>query len=138
MDGITEGWKMKTKEQGGLLPGENDSMPSDFDLKYGMRFINYIADVWDYVEKFKKVSEETVTEAPKVILTDDESEEVPLTSSSPPVQVSKPTCSVLIKYLNDTEEMYVGHNAWHEYRAMGYRWEKEERRRKEVRTTEGS
>jgi len=93
IDGLTEGWMKKTEEQG------DGSIPGDFDLKYGMRMINYIADVWDYVEKFKL---------------DNKQKDTP--------KVPRPTCSVLVKYLADLEELYVGHNAWHEYRAMGYRF----------------
>lgn len=73
---------------------------SSMDLKYGARLINFYADLWDYVEKFnllKKEGEEDVTS-------------------------SKPTCSVLVKYLEGQQELFVGHNAWHEYRAMEYRF----------------
>ena len=66
IDGITEGWKIKTeKQEGSSIAG------GDFDLKYGLRFffhdvcrlsiclhrlINYIADVFDYMEKFHLLS----------------------------------------------------------------------------------
>ena len=74
MDGITEGWKIKTEKQEG-------STAADFDLKYGLRFlfqkihiplfflfrfINYIADVWDYKEKFDSMAAKNETSA-KVI-----------------------------------------------------------------------
>merc|ERR1712212_90731 len=36
IDGITEGWKIKTEQQGG-----SSTAGGDFDLKYGLRFINY-------------------------------------------------------------------------------------------------
>ena len=66
MDGITEGWKIKTEKQGG-----SSNAGGNFDLKYGLRFlfhnvrihlmcvyrfINYIADVFDYMEKFHLLS----------------------------------------------------------------------------------
>ena len=75
MDGITEGWRIKTEKQDG-------SSAADFDLKYGLRFfflnmyftcfagipficfhrfINYLADVWDYKEKFDSVSAKNET-----------------------------------------------------------------------------
>ena len=69
MDGITEGWRIKTEKQEG-------SSAADFDLKYGLRFffprlhihffclrrfINYIADVFDYKEKFDSVSAKNET-----------------------------------------------------------------------------
>jgi hypothetical protein len=34
---------------------------------------------------------------------------------------STPSCSVLIKYLPETNDVVFGHNSWFEYRAMGYR-----------------
>jgi len=92
MEGLTRGWEERTEEQGDQV--------GSFDLKYGMRFINYIADVWDYVEKFKLLEEK-----------DNKIE-----------RASRPTCSVLVKHLNSTNELFVGHNAWHEYRAMEYRF----------------
>jgi hypothetical protein len=96
LDGLAEGWKVKTRQQSG-----SDQLPADFDVIYGMRFINYIADIFDYLEKFKaQQDKEEVGEAPKA---------------------SKPSCTVLIKHLPGSDELYVGHNTWHEYRAMGYR-----------------
>jgi len=91
VDGLLEGWTKKTME-------ENGELPSDFDPVYGAKLINYYVDVWDYAEKYK-TEEGEVQDG----------------------QVSRPTCSVLIKHLKDKEELFVGHNAWHEYRAMGYR-----------------
>jgi len=92
MEGLAMGWEHRTKEQG-------DEVGS-FDIKYGMRFINFMADVWDYVEKFKLLEEK-----------DNKIE-----------RASRPTCSVLVKHLNSTNELFVGHNTWHEYRAMEYRF----------------
>jgi len=34
---------------------------------------------------------------------------------------SRPSCSVIIKHLPEAGDLYVGHNTWHEYAAMGYR-----------------
>ena len=91
IEGLMEGWKKKSLE----LDGE---LPEDFDNVYGAKLINYYVDVWDYSEKYKI----------------DEKEEME-------GRVSRPSCSVLIKHLEEAKELYVGHNAWHEYRAMGYR-----------------
>ncbi len=33
----------------------------------------------------------------------------------------RPTCSVLIKHMKEQGDVYLGHNSWHEYRAMTYR-----------------
>ena len=75
-----------------------ESSVVEMQSKHGVRLINFIADVWDYVEKYK--------------------EEVGQTKVTTP---SRPTCSVLIKHVPERQELYVGHNAWHEYSAMGYR-----------------
>ena len=34
---------------------------------------------------------------------------------------SRPSCSVLIKYLEKENDIIFAHNTWHEYRAMAYR-----------------
>ena len=35
---------------------------------------------------------------------------------------SSPTCSVLIKYLPEVNDVVFGHNSWFEYRSMAYRY----------------
>jgi len=92
MEGITEGWINKSIKQEAELPYE-------FDTVFGIKLINYIADMFDYMEKYNLEKEEMV----------DNSE-------------SRPTCSVLIKHLPEQADLYVSHNTWHEYRAMGYRF----------------
>ncbi len=32
-----------------------------------------------------------------------------------------PTCSVIFKHLKEEGEIVMGHNTWHEYRAMSFR-----------------
>merc|ERR1740129_611934 len=96
MDGMTQGFIDR------VGVGLEDE-PLEMRRKYGVRLINYIADVWDYVEKFKAEVGETKATTP-----------------------SRPTCSVLIKHLPQKQELYVGHNAWHEYSAMGYRFQKKD------------
>ena len=92
MDGITEGFLMKSDE---------DNLDyEDFDIEIGTRFINFLPDFFDYVEKYKL---EVGVEGEGV------------------ERKARPSCSVLIKHLPDQGEVYVGHNTWHEYRAMGYR-----------------
>ena len=91
IEGLMEGWKKKTLE----LDGE---LPEDFDNVYGAKLINYYVDVWDYAEKYKAEETDRIVR-----------------------KLARPTCSVLIKHLEENAELYVGHNAWHEYRAMGYR-----------------
>ena len=80
------------------------------------RLINYLADVWDYKEKFDSVSAKNETST-KVILKITSLRDIVFKS----YQASRPTCSVLIKHLPEKDEMYVAHNTWHEYSAMSYR-----------------
>ena len=92
MEGMMDGWITKTLEQ-------QANVPEDFDTVYAMKLINYIADMFDYMEKYKLEVEDVLKK-----------------------KVSKPTCSVLVKHLPGSSELFVGHNTWHEYRAMGYRY----------------
>ena len=34
---------------------------------------------------------------------------------------SRPSCSVIFKHLPDRGDVLMGHNTWHEYRAMSFR-----------------
>ena len=34
---------------------------------------------------------------------------------------SRPSCTVIIKFLEEERDILIGHNTWHEYRAMSYR-----------------
>ena len=94
LDGMSEGFLQKSHDDDADYP--------DFDVRLGTRLLNYLPDFFDYMEKFK-------------LEQDGEDEQVLRRSPA------KPSCSVLIKHLPEWEEMYVGHNTWHEYRAMGYR-----------------
>ena len=78
---------------------ENDEEIKDFDLEHGFLLLNFLADIWDYMEKFKL--EQAVGNGVN--------------------QRSRPSCSVLIKHLSETKELFVGHNTWHEYAALGYK-----------------
>ena len=92
MDGITEGFLQKSRE---------DNLPyGDFDVKHGIRQINYLVDFFDYYAKYK-------TEAG---------------GGNKKQKQTRPSCSVLVKYLAEERELFVGHNTWHLYSAMGYRW----------------
>ena len=92
LDGITEGFLQKS---------DDDNLDyGDFDVQHGIRLINYLPDLFDYIEKYKM-------------------EVGGMTGGT--VRKSRPSCSVLIKHLPGKGELYVGHNTWHEYRALGYR-----------------
>lgn len=91
LDGITEGFLQKSHEEN--LPYD------DFDVEYGSRLINFLPDFFDYLEKYQREGGEGRSGQRK----------------------TRPSCSVLIKYLPDERDLYVGHNTWHLYTAMGYR-----------------
>ena len=92
MDGMMEGFLAKSDESNEIIDNE------DFDTEYGIKLLNYLADIWDYIG----IYEESIKQKSKS-------------------KTRRPSCSVLIKHLPNIGEMYVGHNAWHEYSAMGYR-----------------
>ena len=92
LDGMKVGFLAKFKEN------NEDITSQDFDLEHGFLLLNFLADIWDYMEKFKL--EQAVDK--KVETT------------------SRPSCSVLIKHLSENKELFVGHNTWHEYAALGY------------------
>ena len=71
----------------------------DFDLEHGFLLLNFLADIWDYMEKFK-LEQAVGKEVNERI---------------------RPSCSVLIKHLSEIKELFVGHNTWHEYAALGYK-----------------
>ena len=89
LNGILEGFLQKSHEEN--LPY------GDFDVKHGIRLINYLVDFFDYSAKYKA--------------------EV----GGKKQKQTKPSCSVLIKYLAEERDLFVGHNTWHLYSAMGYR-----------------
>jgi len=92
LDGLTEGFLRKSND---------DNLDyGDFDVEHGTRLINYLPDFFDYMEKYKLERGE---------------------SGEAGGEKTRPSCSVLIKHLAESGELLVGHNTWHEYRAMGYR-----------------
>ena len=34
---------------------------------------------------------------------------------------SKPSCTVMIKYMEEKNDIFIGHNTWYRYEAMSYR-----------------
>ena len=50
MEEMMEGWMSKTMEQ-------DSELPDNFDTVYGIKLINYIADMFDYMEKYKGEAE---------------------------------------------------------------------------------
>ena len=70
------------------------------DYETGVLMVNYVPDFWDLKDEY--------------ILLHNTSEKV--------AKRSTPSCSVIIKYLPDKNEVVFGHNSWFEYRSMGYRY----------------
>ena len=98
MDGILEGVKTRAAENDEILGDD------DFDTEYSIKFLNYIADIWDYKNLLKENEEDKEDEG-----------------KARKAREKRPSCSVLIKVLPEIKEFFVGHNTWHEYSAMGYR-----------------
>lgn len=93
LDGMKEGFIAKFEEN------KEELKKQDFDFENGFLLLNFLADVWDFMEKFK----------------------LEQTNGKEVVDRSRPSCSVLIKHLPETHEMFVGHNTWHEYAALGFK-----------------
>ena len=68
--------------------------------------LNFIADFYDILEQYHLPKAEEEEDA-----SDHKDSEVK----------AKPSCSVLIKHLPESGDILLGHNTWHEYRAMEYR-----------------
>ena len=66
--------------------------------------LNFIADFWDLLEQYKLLKQ---------------SKDYNETAGSS--GMSRPSCTVIIKFLEDKKDILFGHNTWHEYRAMSYR-----------------
>ena len=90
----------------------------DYDL--GVLLLNFIADFWDLKDQYDLLhlpEPESVAEIKSRI--DIRSAPSPVKSNWHP---RRPSCSVLIKHINETNDILFAHNTWHEYRAMGYRY----------------
>ena len=71
------------------------------DHENGILLLNLLADVWDLLEQYNLLYKESEMEKESTHL--------------------KPTCTVMIKYMKDMNDIYFAHNAWHMYQAMSYR-----------------
>ena len=70
----------------------------DFGVKEIM-LLNFQADVWDLMEQYKN-------------------EQKKASSKRSP---TRPSCTVIIKFLEDQKDILIGHNTWHEYRALAFK-----------------
>ena len=94
MSGLGRGWLTYNRDEVGAVP-------DDMDPEHGVWFVNFFPDVYDYIARYKK---ETAGRR------DERS-----------AAVSRPSCSVLLKLLDDRSDLYVGHATWHEYSSMSHR-----------------
>ena len=69
----------------------------------GIMLINFIADFWDLKEQYALLPNSTQEQEGKA-------------------KPSRPSCTVIIKFLEDQKDILFAHNTWHEYRAMSYRF----------------
>lgn len=81
------------------LEVENSGMPADHK---SVMYLNFLLDYYDLIHLYE-------SESP-------EGQERKKRSLRP-----KPSCSVIIKHMKEDGDIFMGHNTWHEYRAMGYR-----------------
>ena len=95
MAGMTQGYKLRAQ----LEPRSGDEEMND---ETGIMLLNFIADFWDLIEQFNLLNGTSNAQVP---------------GDKP----SRPSCTVLIKFLEEKKDILFGHNTWHEYRAMSYR-----------------
>ena len=110
LEGITTGCRLKTlslKERN--QPVDDEAM----DYEMGVLLLNLIADFWDLKTQYdllypngrnSSIHKRSVAD-----------------SNSKLYSPHRPSCSVLIKYVEENNDIVFAHNAWHEYRAMAYR-----------------
>jgi len=83
---------------------------SQMDYEDGIMLLNLIADFWDIKEQYDILFPNGRIEKRSTFH-----------QTSKSVTPKRPSCSVLIKYLEKSNDILFAHNTWHEYRAMGYR-----------------
>ena len=71
----------------------------EMDLENGILLINFVADFYDLLEQYNLLESELAEDSTH----------------------SKPTCTVMIKYIKDMNDIYFAHNTWHVYQAMSYK-----------------
>lgn len=80
--------------------------PEDEGMNHenGIMLLNFIADFWDLKEQYALLSNTT--------------QEQKNTKTNP----GRPSCTVIIKFLEDQKDILVAHNTWHIYQAMSYKF----------------
>ena len=84
-------------------------MDERMDYENGVLLLNLIADFWDLKAQYD------------VLHPSGRNAEMKKRNAVKQTNPHKPSCSVLIKYLKEKNDIIFAHNTWHEYRAMGYR-----------------
>ena len=84
-------------------------MDERMDYENDVLLLNLIADFWDLKAQYD------------VLYPSGRNAEMKKRNAVKQTNPHKPSCSVLIKYLKQKNDIILAHNTWHEYRAMGYR-----------------
>ena len=110
LEGIATGCRLKT------LSLKRRKQPIDdeaMDYEMGVLLLNLLAEFWDLKTQYELLYPEEIASSiyKRSISKSD------ITNNAP----HRPSCSVLIKYVKENNDIVFAHNAWHEYRAMAYR-----------------
>ena len=84
------------------------------DYEMGVLLLNLAADFWDMKAQYDVLY-------PNGRDSGIEKRSTKLHQSNR-LRPKRPSCSVLIKYLETENDIILAHNTWHEYRAMEYRY----------------
>ena len=84
------------------------------DYEMGVLLLNLAADFWDMKAQYDVLY-------PNGRDSGIEKRSTKLNQSNR-LRPKRPSCSVLIKYLETEDDIILAHNTWHEYRAMSYRY----------------
>ena len=94
-----------------MFQGLIDDDQMDYDM--GVLLLNLIADFWDLKEQYDILYPNGRKSGLGKRSTLDEASNI--------WHPHRPSCSVLIKYLKENNDILFAHNTWYEYRAMAYR-----------------
>ena len=107
LEGMATGCRLKTLSL--KQPIDDEAM----DYEMGVLLLNLIADFWDLKTQYDLLF-------PNGRSSGIHKRSIP--NNSPKLNTQhRPSCSVLIKYVEENNDIVFAHNAWHEYRAMAYR-----------------
>ena len=67
----------------------------------GIMLLNFVADYWDLLQQYNLLNKKNNTNEMD--------------------SITKPSCTVMIKYMDEMNDVFMAHNTWHEYKAMSAR-----------------